>query len=216
MTVCTVSLEGQEAELATSIVMPQLGYDMREGTVVRWIKQEGDEVVANEVIAEIETDKAVVEFKPTTGGVLRRIVAGEGEAVPVGQLIAVIGDADEALPDNLGGPATGPAPAAEPPAAPAAEPAPAPSDAAAPAGEVRASPIARRLARDQGVDLALVTGTGPWRPHRGGRRTFRCRSRPYRRGGWSNHGVAVGSPAGTGAGTRPSRDHRHRAWWPGS
>ncbi len=147
--------------MATSIVMPQLGYDMREGTVVRWIKQEGDEVVANEVIAEIETDKAVVEFKPTTGGVLRRIVAGEGEAVPVGQLIAVIGDADEALPDNLGGPATGPAPAAEPPAAPAAEPAPAPSDAAAPAGEVRASPIARRLARDQGVDLALVTGTGP-------------------------------------------------------
>ena len=79
--------------MATSIVMPQLGYDMREGTVVRWIKQEGDEVVANEVIAEIETDKAVVEFKPTTGGVLRRIVAGEGEAVPVGELIAVIGDA---------------------------------------------------------------------------------------------------------------------------
>ena len=147
--------------MATSIVMPQLGYDMREGTVVRWIKQEGDEVVANEVIAEIETDKAVVEFKPTTGGVLRRIVAGEGEAVPVGQLIAVIGDADEALPDNLGGPATAPAPAAEPTAAPAAVSAPAPPEAAAPAGEVRASPIARRLARDQGVDLALVTGTGP-------------------------------------------------------
>ena len=82
--------------MATSIVMPQLGYDMREGTVVRWVKQEGDEVVANEVIAEIETDKAVVEFKPTTGGVLRRIVASEGEAVPVGNLIAVIGDADEA------------------------------------------------------------------------------------------------------------------------
>ena len=106
--------------MATSIVMPQLGYDMREGTVVRWIKQEGDEVVANEVIAEIETDKAVVEFKPTTGGVLRRIVAGEGEAVPVGQLIAVIGDADEALPDNLGSPATeAPATIAEPAPAPA-------------------------------------------------------------------------------------------------
>ena len=101
--------------MATSIVMPQLGYDMREGTVVRWIKQEGDEVVANEVIAEIETDKAVVEFKPTTGGVLRRIVAGEGEAVPVGQLIAVIGDADEALPDDLAGPAEA-APSDAPPA----------------------------------------------------------------------------------------------------
>ena len=145
--------------MATSIVMPQLGYDMREGTVVRWIKQEGDEVVANEVIAEIETDKAVVEFKPTTGGVLRRIVAGEGEAVPVGELIAVIGDADEALPDDFGGPAPATAPA-EPAATPSAPPAQAPA-ASAPTGEVRASPIARRLARERGVDLGALTGTGP-------------------------------------------------------
>ena len=147
--------------MATSIVMPQLGYDMREGTVVRWIKQEGDEVVANEVIAEIETDKAVVEFKPTTGGVLRRIVAGEGEAVPVGQLIAVIGDADEALPDDLGGPTdAAPSDAAPPPELPSAATAPA-AAASAPTGEVRASPIARRLARERGVDLAVVTGSGP-------------------------------------------------------
>ena len=145
--------------MATSIVMPQLGYDIREGTVVRWIKQEGDDVVANEVIAEIETDKAVVEFKPTTGGVLRRIVAGEGEAVPVGELIAVIGDADETLPDDLAGPAPSAA-TAEPAAPPSALPPAAPA-AAAPAGEVRASPIARRLARERGVDLAGVTGTGP-------------------------------------------------------
>ncbi len=146
--------------MATSIVMPQLGYDMREGTVVRWVKQEGDEVVANEVIAEIETDKAVVEFKPTTGGVLRRIVAGEGEAVPVGQLIAVIGDADEALPDDLAGPSAGAGAAApEPEAAPA--PAAVPVPAAAPSGEVRASPIARRLARERGVDLAIISGSGP-------------------------------------------------------
>ena len=146
--------------MATSIVMPQLGYDMREGTVVRWIKQEGEVVVANEVIAEIETDKAVVEFKPTTGGVLRRIVAGEGEAVPVGQLIAVIGDADEALPDDLLAPATAaPVPASQP-ESPSVPPA-APAAAAAPAGEVRASPIARRLARERGVDLSTVVGTGP-------------------------------------------------------
>ena len=147
--------------MATSIVMPQLGYDMREGTVVRWVKQEGDEVVANEVIAEIETDKAVVEFKPTTGGVLRRIVAGEGEAVPVGQLIAVIGDADEALPDDLAGPAEAApsdAPSAPEPASTPTAPA---TVAAAPAGEVRASPIARRLARERGVDLSTVTGSGP-------------------------------------------------------
>ena len=146
--------------MATSIVMPQLGYDMREGTVVRWVKQEGDEVVANEVIAEIETDKAVVEFKPTTGGVLRRIVAGEGEAVPVGELIAVIGDADEALPEDLGGPAPAAAPA-EPAATPSASQSPAPAAASASTGEVRASPIARRLARERGVDLSTITGTGP-------------------------------------------------------
>lgn len=147
--------------MATSIVMPQLGYDMREGTVVRWVKQEGDEVVANEVIAEIETDKAVVEFKPTTGGVLRRIVAGEGEAVPVGQLIAVIGEADEALPDDIAGPSAAvPASAAESEAVPSPAPAAAPPTVA-PAGEVRASPIARRLARERGVDLATVTGSGP-------------------------------------------------------
>ena len=147
--------------MATSIVMPQLGYDMREGTVVRWIKQEGDEIAANEVIAEIETDKAVVEFKPTTGGVLRRIVAGEGEAVPVGQLIAVIGDADEALPDGLAGSAASPAPAsaAEPEAALA--PAATAEPSSGPSGEVRASPIARRLARERGVDLAGITGSGP-------------------------------------------------------
>ena len=147
--------------MATSIVMPQLGYDMREGTVVRWIKQEGDEVVANEVIAEIETDKAVVEFKPTTGGVLRRIVAGEGEAVPVGQLIAVIGEADEALPDDLAGPAVVTASESAPAPDPASAPNPPTAAASAPEGEVRASPIARRLARERGVDLSTVTGSGP-------------------------------------------------------
>ena len=147
--------------MATSIVMPQLGYDMREGTVVRWVKQEGDEVVANEVIAEIETDKAVVEFKPTTGGVLRRIVAGEGEAIPVGNLIAVIGDADEVLPDDLAGAAGAATSAPEAQPTPSAVPEPAAAPPAAEAGEVRASPIARRLARERGVDLATVAGTGP-------------------------------------------------------
>ena len=101
--------------MATSIVMPQLGYDMREGTVVRWIKQEGDPVAPNEVIAEIETDKAVVEFKPTTGGVLRRIIAGEGQAIPVGNLIAVIAAPDETLPDDLAAPSSPPPPPPNPP-----------------------------------------------------------------------------------------------------
>ena len=80
--------------MATSIVMPQMGYDMREGTVVRWLKKEGEDVTRGEIIAEIETDKATVEFEAFTGGVLRKIVAGEGIVVPVGQLIAVITAAD--------------------------------------------------------------------------------------------------------------------------
>ena len=139
--------------------MPQLGYDMREGTVVRWIKQEGDPVAPNEVIAEIETDKAVVEFKPTTGGVLRRIIAGEGQAIPVGNLIAVIAAPDETLPDDLAAPSPAPQPQTAPP--PPTDTPPPPTTAPAAAGEVRASPIARRLARERGVDLTAVTGTGP-------------------------------------------------------
>ena len=139
--------------------MPQLGYDMREGTVVRWIKQEGDPVAPNEVIAEIETDKAVVEFKPTTGGVLRRIIAGEGQAIPVGNLIAVIAAPDETLPDDLAAPSPAPQPQTAPP--PTDTTPPQPDAPAAAAGEVRASPIARRLARERGVDLTAVTGTGP-------------------------------------------------------
>ena len=147
--------------MATTIVMPKMGYDMREGTVVRWYKQEGDEVARGEVIADIETDKATVEFEAFTGGVLHKLVAQEGVPVPVGEAIAVIGDAGEEL---------GLAPvetvaveeAAVPSAAPASDStevvtsAPTRSD-----GEVRASPIARRLAREQGIDLTRVTGTGP-------------------------------------------------------
>ncbi|MEK7806440.1 MAG: biotin/lipoyl-containing protein, partial [Chloroflexota bacterium] len=87
--------------MATSIVMPQMGYDMREGTVVRWLKKEGEPVRRGEVIAEIETDKATVEFESFAAGVLRKIIAREGVVIPVGQLIAVIGTPDEPLPESL-------------------------------------------------------------------------------------------------------------------
>ena len=147
--------------MATNVLMPQMGYDMREGTVVRWYKQEGETVNRGEVIADIETDKATVEFEAYTGGVLGRIVAAEGVAVPVGNLIAIITEPGEAVPEPaVAAPpaAAEPAPAATPePAAVVAQPAAAP-----PAdGQVRASPIARRLARERGIDLALLTGTGP-------------------------------------------------------
>ena len=147
--------------MATNIVMPQMGYDMREGTVVRWYKQEGETVNRGEVIADIETDKATVEFEAYTGGVLGRIVAAAGVAVPVGELIAIITDPGEPAPDA---PAASAPTAIAPVAAPSPAPAmtPVPEAAAAPAdGQVRASPIARRLARERGIDLALVAGTGP-------------------------------------------------------
>ena len=155
--------------MATNVVMPQMGYDMREGTVVRWYKQEGETVDRGEVIADIETDKATVEFEAYTGGVIGRIVAQEGVAVPVGNLIAIITEPGEDVPEAAAAPAaSAPAPAAAPAAPAAAAPAPAPEPAptAAPApassdGQVRASPIARRLARERGIDLSAVTGTGP-------------------------------------------------------
>ena len=154
--------------MATNVVMPQMGYDMREGTVVRWYKQEGETVDRGEVIADIETDKATVEFEAYTGGVLGRIIAQEGVAIPVGELIAIITDPGEAVPDAApvaAAPAAAPAPAPEPASPPpAAAPEPAPPAAPAPAsadGQVRASPIARRLARERGIDLSAVTGTGP-------------------------------------------------------
>ena len=85
--------------MATNVVMPQMGYDMREGTVVRWHKAEGETVNRGEVIADIETDKATVEFEAYTGGVLGRIVAEAGVAVPVGELIAIITEPGEAAPE---------------------------------------------------------------------------------------------------------------------
>ena len=145
--------------MATSIVMPQMGYDMQEGTIVRWHKNEGDAVTRGEVLADIETDKATVEFEAFTAGVLRKIVAQEGVVIPVGQLIAVITAPDEPLPDGLleaSAPAATDAPVPAPPASPEKSEVP-----SALAGEVRASPIARRLARERGVDLERITGTGP-------------------------------------------------------
>ena len=81
--------------MASEVIMPQMGFDMKEGTLVRWIKREGDEVASGEIIAEIETDKAVVEIEAFDSGVLRQTLIDEGTTVPVGEVIAVIAAADE-------------------------------------------------------------------------------------------------------------------------
>ena len=143
--------------MATSVVMPQMGYDMQEGTLVRWLKQEGEEIARGEAIAEIETDKAVIEMEAYASGVVLKTVVAEGSTVPVGDTIAFIGSPGEPVPDVAA------------PSAPVAEPAPEPEQAsetaepaaAAASGAVRASPVARRLAQEKGIDLAQVTGTGP-------------------------------------------------------
>ncbi len=159
--------------------MPQMGYDMQEGTVIRWLKQEGESVSEGEAIAEIETDKAVVEFESFASGVLRKVLVLEGATVPVGEPIAVVQGVDEDIEDE--------APSAQAPetvepssedeeeeqeeeaAEPASSSIPLPGaiepepEAAPPAPprEVRASPVARRLAEERGYDLSNIAGTGP-------------------------------------------------------
>jgi pyruvate dehydrogenase E2 component (dihydrolipoamide acetyltransferase) len=143
--------------VATNVHMEALSPTMEEGRVVKWHKQDGDPVKTGETLAEVETDKAVMDLVARADGVLRQVAVAEGQTVPVGSVVAVIAAPDETL-----GAAT---PSAPPPAA-------APSgggmrDAggvtAAPAdvARVKASPLAKRMAREAGVDLKLVTGSGP-------------------------------------------------------
>ncbi len=158
-----------------SILMPALSPTMTEGNLARWLKAEGDAVAPGDVIAEIETDKATMEVEAVDEGVLAKILVAEGaEEVAVNTPIAVLledGEDDSALDGfDAGGafakadaPAEAPAEAA--PAATRAEaPAPTPAPASAPAAagdRVIASPLAKRLAAQQGIDLAQVTGSGP-------------------------------------------------------
>ena len=142
--------------MATEIKMPQLGLTMEEGTVERWLKAEGDAVKAGEPLLEITTDKLTNEVEAEADGVLLKIVAPEGTDVPVQGLLGWIGQPGE----QVGAPAAAPT---APAAAPAAAPAPAPAAEAAPARDkkIRISPLARKIARQMGVDYTAVAGTGP-------------------------------------------------------
>lgn len=165
--------------MATELTMPQMGYDMQEGTILKWLKGEGDSVENGEPIAEIETDKAVVEFESYAAGVVRQILVAAGNTVPVGEPIAIVGEAAEAAAPAPEPPAADDAPVAaaaddapeEPPSAaipmpPASDDAPDVEETpepplAAPAAPLRASPVARRLADERGINIAEVQGTGP-------------------------------------------------------
>ncbi|MBH77682.1 MAG: hypothetical protein CL897_05605 [Dehalococcoidia bacterium] len=89
----------KEVQMAFEVVMPQMGADMTEGTLVSWLKAPGDKVERGDIIAEIETDKATVELEVFEAGVLRKVIAQEGDVVPVGEVIALLGNADEEMPE---------------------------------------------------------------------------------------------------------------------
>ena len=140
--------------MAYEILMPQLGLTMEEGTVSGWLKHEGDAVKAGEAILEITTDKLTNEVTSEHDGVLLKIVAQEGEDIPVKGLLGYIGEASE----QVGGAA---APAAAPAEAAASVVASAPAAVSAGGARIRISPFARKLAANMGVDYSALIGSGP-------------------------------------------------------
>ncbi|MEL0154612.1 pyruvate dehydrogenase complex dihydrolipoamide acetyltransferase [Sphingopyxis sp.] len=149
--------------------MPALSPTMEEGTLAKWLVKEGDSVQSGDLLAEIETDKATMEFEAVDEGTIAQILIPEGtDNVKVGTVIAVIAGEDEDAGSAKVAPSPAPAPApaakADPAPAPAAAPAPAPTAAPAPAAQgerIKASPLAKRIAADKGIDLAALTGSGP-------------------------------------------------------
>jgi pyruvate dehydrogenase E2 component (dihydrolipoamide acetyltransferase) len=162
--------------MATRVLMPKGSDTMTEGKLLKWLKKEGDSVTNGDALVEIETDKVNMEVEAMGAGVLRKILVKEGDAAPVGQLLAVIGKPEEDISALLA-----PAPAAvaaqpaepKPSSAAVVQPGPAPTSApavpapiaAAPAvasgGRVLASPLARRMAQESGLDLGRLRGSGP-------------------------------------------------------
>jgi pyruvate dehydrogenase E2 component (dihydrolipoamide acetyltransferase) len=164
--------------MATAIQMPALSPTMKEGKITRWLKKEGDKISSGEAIAEVETDKSNLEVEAYDDGYLVKVAVKEGESAPIGAPIAYIGQKGEKV--EAAAPAKA-APAAPPPAPKAqaqAAPAPAPKPQAAPPpaqatvvpirreevsadGRLLASPLAKKMAREQGLDLGAVRGSGP-------------------------------------------------------
>jgi pyruvate dehydrogenase E2 component (dihydrolipoamide acetyltransferase) len=154
--------------MPTEILMPALSPTMEEGTLAKWLVKEGDEVKSGDILAEIETDKATMEFEAVDEGRIGKLLVAEGSAgVKVNTPIAVLLDEGESADDIGSSPSAKPEAKAEAPkaeSAAAAAPAAAPSQAApkkAAGGRVFASPLARRIAAEKGIDLAAVTGSGP-------------------------------------------------------
>ncbi len=157
--------------MASKVLMEALSPTMEEGRLVEWKKKEGDAVRIGDVIAEVETDKAVMELVARGEGVLLKQLVPAGTTAPVASLVGIIGAADEDISDLLGDSGAAPAPtpakvAAPPPAAPprgpaaplSSPPAPPPTPAG---GRIKSSPLARKVARERGLDLGAIAGSGP-------------------------------------------------------
>jgi len=148
--------------MATNILMPALSPTMTEGNLARWLKQEGERIKAGDVIAEIETDKATMEVEAVDEGILGRILVPAGtQGVKVNDVIAVLVETGEAVPAAGAAPKAAAAPAAAPAPVAAAPVAIAPAPAAASGDRVFASPLARRMAAQAGVDISKIAGSGP-------------------------------------------------------
>ena len=146
--------------MATEVKLPRLGQGMESGTIVKWLKSEGEPVEKGEPLYELDTDKVTQEVEAEATGVLLKIAVTEGE-VAVGRTIGFIGAKDESVPEVAGDGKPEPEPVAEkapPPIAPEVEREPA---ATTVNGRIKASPLARRIARERGIDLAGLRGTGP-------------------------------------------------------
>ncbi|MBI2333691.1 MAG: 2-oxo acid dehydrogenase subunit E2 [Chloroflexi bacterium] len=150
--------------MAETISMPKLGFDMAEGLLVRWVKQVGEQINKGDVLAEIETDKATVEVESSATGVVLQLIVDQGTMVPVNAPIAVVGQAGEKVDAPAASPSKVESPKSEEkPAAPSAPTPAAVAQASAPAesGPVKASPLARKVAKDNNINLASIQGTGP-------------------------------------------------------
>ncbi len=157
--------------MTIEVTMPQMGADMVEGTLVRWLKQVGDTVRRGDVIAEIETDKATVELEAFESGTILKLVAHEGDIVPVGDVIAILGEPSESAPEVARKPVPPPAKreiepevkaaAQKPEAVPAGRAEPAEREPEAEDGRIRVSPVARKIAQEAGIDIRGLRGSGP-------------------------------------------------------
>lgn len=159
------SVSEETKTLMTNVIMPKMGDGMEEGTLLNWIKKDGDTVKSGEVIGNIQTDKATLELEAPAKGVLTGFLINEGDTVPVGRPIAAILKAGETLPENWG--SGGEVQKAAPKEESVAEKAPEQTASSteptqtSSTGRIMASPVARKLAAEKGIDLSHVTGTGP-------------------------------------------------------